>query len=297
MEADGGVTTAEVEFLAEDEIVRIVPNFEEDELDFIRGSFGPFIPQTPVDVPLFLAIALRRQHKCRIQCPEWMSAAHLRQVKRLEKESAVSSLQPLPQHYMAVSSLLLQHGSEDVEDVHEVRSLLEDIENLRQHKIRIGMRGVAEEEADTEPMQYLKLNNAADMEIHAIRPLLLLTLTKFYEMYRSADAARVAAGQHLHRIAQDDDRRSQEEERAAREAQYAEDDEGARGPPPGMSAAARLQWRRTMAPGPSAAAADGEGGSSQAAASMASYDSDEELLVDDTQASQKADSNQLRRNR
>lgn len=33
---------------------------------------GPFTPQLPIDVPLYLALALKRNKKCKIQVPSWM---------------------------------------------------------------------------------------------------------------------------------------------------------------------------------------------------------------------------------
>ena len=39
----------------------------------VQGDFGPFRPQIPVTVPLWLGIAMKKRSKCRIQPPEWMS--------------------------------------------------------------------------------------------------------------------------------------------------------------------------------------------------------------------------------
>jgi len=58
---------AQIEFLAEEEPVYIVPNFREEVLNFIAGDVGPFIPGAPIKVPLWLAISLRKQNRCRIQ--------------------------------------------------------------------------------------------------------------------------------------------------------------------------------------------------------------------------------------
>ncbi|KAL6320074.1 hypothetical protein AAG906_004472 [Vitis piasezkii] len=80
----------EVEFLGEDEMVEIVPNMRMDpEFDMcmslfchpisIRmpeweiGDFGPFRPQIATQVPLWLAVALKKRGKCTIRPPEWMS--------------------------------------------------------------------------------------------------------------------------------------------------------------------------------------------------------------------------------
>jgi len=117
-----------------------------------------------------------------IQCPDWLLVENLRALKKLEKTSGLSVLHKIPEHYMEIAFQILQHASEDIEKVQQVRSLLEDIENLRQHKIREGLHKMAEEEG-TEALHFLKLNNASAMEINSIRPILLFTLEKFHKMY------------------------------------------------------------------------------------------------------------------
>lgn len=64
---------SEVEFVAEDEIVEIVPNIRMDALNMICGDFGPFFPQIPTKVPLWLAVALKKRSKCTIRTPDWMT--------------------------------------------------------------------------------------------------------------------------------------------------------------------------------------------------------------------------------
>ncbi|KAL8457023.1 hypothetical protein ACS0TY_035019 [Phlomoides rotata] len=68
-------STAELEFLAEDEMIEIVLNLRMDTLNFIYGDFGHFRPQIPTQVPMWLAVALKRRGKCTIRSPEWMSVA------------------------------------------------------------------------------------------------------------------------------------------------------------------------------------------------------------------------------
>ncbi|ROJ25223.1 DNA replication complex GINS protein PSF2 [Anabarilius grahami] len=63
---------AEVEFLAEKEMVKIIPNFSLDKIYLIGGDLGPFNPGLPVEVPLWLALNLKQRQKCRIVPPEWM---------------------------------------------------------------------------------------------------------------------------------------------------------------------------------------------------------------------------------
>ena len=60
----GNLTPQENEFLCEDELVEIQPNFRGDKLCFIQGTFGPFKPAKPIHVPLWLAVYLKQRQKC-----------------------------------------------------------------------------------------------------------------------------------------------------------------------------------------------------------------------------------------
>lgn len=191
------LSASQVEFFAEDALIEIIPKFQADSLNLLTGCFGPFIPQTPVEVPLWLAVALKRQGKCAICAPYWLSKTELAEIVRLERVSSIQSLQPLPKNFSEIALILLQHSGEDLPEAAVISSYLEDIENLRQHKIRRGLQAMAEEQT-REPVNYLKLNNATTMETNAIRPLLLVTLDKFYKLYAQGSAA-IAQGREYQR--------------------------------------------------------------------------------------------------
>ena len=67
-------TPAEMEFLAEQETnVTICPLVRIDKLHLIAEDYGPFRPQTNIQVPLWLALTLKRGGHCRIVPPDWLS--------------------------------------------------------------------------------------------------------------------------------------------------------------------------------------------------------------------------------
>ncbi|KAH8501544.1 hypothetical protein H0E87_016367 [Populus deltoides] len=108
----------EIEFMAEDELVEIVPNLRMDSLNFICGDYVPFHPQLAAQVPLWLAVALKKRGKCTIRPPQWMSIENLAQVLELERDS--HAFQPLPFHYLEISRLLFDHAREDIPDMYMV---------------------------------------------------------------------------------------------------------------------------------------------------------------------------------
>ncbi|CAI8612237.1 unnamed protein product [Vicia faba] len=136
----------ELEFIAEDEIIDIVPNLKMDPLCLVSGDFGPFTPQIVTQVPLWLAIALRRRGKCSIVPPQWMSVEKLTQVLEEERDSQEMS-EHLPFHYVEISRLLFDHARDNIPDAYmlispvKVRSLIEDIRDVRFHKVETDLEG------------------------------------------------------------------------------------------------------------------------------------------------------------
>jgi len=78
---------AEIEFMAENEIIQIVPTFNHaGHVHLICGSYGPFRAGLPLNVPIWVALNLRQKKTCRILAPDWMAVDKLQE--RLEEEKA-----------------------------------------------------------------------------------------------------------------------------------------------------------------------------------------------------------------
>lgn len=70
----GGITPDELTFLAEEDVVEIVPLFSMSRVRLLSGTYGPFEPPRRAQVPLWLALSLKKKRKCRIVPPEWLVA-------------------------------------------------------------------------------------------------------------------------------------------------------------------------------------------------------------------------------
>ena len=69
-----GILPTEMEYVASSEtIVDILPLISLDRVRLLSGTYGPFQPPTRAQVPLWLAILLRKKRKCVIVPPEWLS--------------------------------------------------------------------------------------------------------------------------------------------------------------------------------------------------------------------------------
>ncbi|KAL0855149.1 hypothetical protein Bca101_060301 [Brassica carinata] len=112
----------EVEFVAEDELVEIVPNMNMEPLNFIAGDFGRFVPQIPTQVLLWLAVALKRRGKCTFRPPGWLSVDNLTQILEAEREPQ-SKFQALPFGYVETARLLFDHARGDIPDMYMIENV------------------------------------------------------------------------------------------------------------------------------------------------------------------------------
>jgi GINS complex subunit 2 len=182
---------AMLEFLAEDTMVTVVPSARIRRFHFISGDFGPLDPSIPIDLPLWLAVYLKRNQRCQIQCPEWLEAERLAQL--LEEERTMPGFVPLPYHYVEIGTLLLDAAAGDIEDAQRVRALLMDLQNVRQEKIRRGMGVVLSRTAEGDVPNAIKMNNVSAIEIQGVRDFMTSTMSSFNRFATREDAARFAA--------------------------------------------------------------------------------------------------------
>ncbi|KAI8006052.1 DNA replication complex GINS protein PSF2 [Camellia lanceoleosa] len=140
-----------------------------------EGDFGPLHPQIPTQVPLWLAVALKKRGKCTIRPLEWMSVEKLTQVLEAERDSQ-KTFQRLPFHYVEISRLLFDHARDNIADIYMVRSLIEDIKDVRFHKIGTGLEVISQRTAA------LKLEHLTAMEVNIVRPFVVRALQTLYKL-------------------------------------------------------------------------------------------------------------------
>ncbi|CAH1780401.1 unnamed protein product [Owenia fusiformis] len=179
---------AEVEFLAEKEMVQIVPNFSQDIIYLIGGEIGPFNPSLPVDVPLWLAVNLKERQKCRINAPQWMDIEQLEAKKEEETEAQFFTEMPSP-HYMEVTQLLLKCAPE-IPRADEMRTLVKDIWDLRMAKFRRSIDLLVKSDHT-----HAKVNHLTLMEINTMRPFLTKALDQIHSLRTNTQSAGYIAPQ------------------------------------------------------------------------------------------------------
>lgn len=201
-------TTSNNEFLAEETIVTIIPSIDHDEFRLISGTFGPLSSGLPCQVPLWLALTLKRQGKCLIKLPSWLSSQHLinainhekgiidysKEDEHLERNNTKELFQDLPHYYYEISSLLLRtndstntttnlSSSSSISDNNSTH-LLSHIDNLfqlRLSRLRLFLNGfssaILQLNQEEKEINYIPLGGIKSSELFILRNLLLYILT------------------------------------------------------------------------------------------------------------------------
>ncbi|KAL1514636.1 hypothetical protein AB1Y20_003729 [Prymnesium parvum] len=168
----GSLRASEVAYFAGETAIQIVPRIKLDVLQFICGDVPELKPNFPAEVPLWLAVFLRKRDKCRIVVPAWLEAENLAGTLDDEKRHQDRFAQ-LPYHYVEIAKELLTHASEDIVDIHQIRNVLADIEDHRRAKVERGLRNI---DADT---SIVRVSNLGAMELNRIRLVAARALNDF----------------------------------------------------------------------------------------------------------------------
>lgn len=186
----------EIEFLAEKQLIGIIPTFNSNVIHLISGDVGPFRASLPVRVPLWMAVTLKQQRKCKIQPPDWMNVEQLEELREEEKRSKYITIY-LPsnvfyfivyfhcrtfikmpsEHYMIEAKLLLNYATDDISRADEIRTIIKDIWDIRMSKIRSSVDILVRNAGFYATVDHLTL-----MEINTMRPLLPHALDQVYRM-------------------------------------------------------------------------------------------------------------------
>ncbi|KAJ2734616.1 DNA replication protein psf2 [Coemansia sp. BCRC 34962] len=157
-----GFTMPELEYLAQNESIMIVPLHRMERIELVRRTVGPFRPPQKTSVPLWLAIMLKRTNRCRIVAPKWLKYEHLRDLNKSE-EQPDAMFTKLPTHYLEIAHTLLMFAEDDLVESQGIRRLLQDLREVRQSKTMEGLRML-------NSLQ-LQMDNLSMAEINEIRPL------------------------------------------------------------------------------------------------------------------------------
>jgi GINS complex subunit 2 len=168
-----GPSPAELDFMAEEELVTVIPRVALPLIALVSGDFGPFEPDEPCTVPLWLALSLKRAGYCSVVTPSWLRPDALLAYREEEEQNA-GIVTKLPFHYHQIASMLLSFAADDIGQADRVQELLEDLVTVRQGKLRALLHELVAEYEANNPM---RLGYMGSMELFRLRPALIHILT------------------------------------------------------------------------------------------------------------------------
>jgi GINS complex subunit 2 len=186
-------------FMAMEVPATIVPRFSMDRVDCLGGSYGPFAPNYPVEVPLWLALYLRQTDTCVIQPPDYLRVEHLRDVIERERVND-HGFESLPFYFYEIAKKLTERGGggggssltggasgtddgDIIPNVVEVIRLVNEIHAMRQQKLR-NLMTVFEAEGSPMFIPGVLLTNIVCHELHFLRTSFAVVLQQAATMER-----------------------------------------------------------------------------------------------------------------
>ncbi|KIM91161.1 hypothetical protein PILCRDRAFT_811661 [Piloderma croceum F 1598] len=172
------VTPPELELIASEQLVEIIPLVSMERTAFISGAYGPLRPPTKCKIPLWMATNLKLKKKCHIVPPDWLNVEFLQE--RLARETSQPEFSQLPFRFAEVAKVLLDVASDDLQNPDKLRFLLKDLREARQAKSRDGLDKLDHSE--------LSLPNLSSMEINEIRPFFVRSMGILTQLVREPSA-------------------------------------------------------------------------------------------------------------
>ena len=150
-----------------------------------QGTTPALQPPHRSNVPLWLALLLKKQGRANIAPPPWLHTSSLSHILEFETEHSKEAFSPspklppgnstmsppfllsstveaqrdaLPYHWLELGELILQAAPDDVEDVDQVRRLMRDLREVRMAKLRAGV-------GELDAAGGLQLNGVGGMEL------------------------------------------------------------------------------------------------------------------------------------
>ncbi|KAL7423832.1 DNA replication protein psf2 [Cryptotrichosporon argae] len=176
-----GLSPDELTFLTEDDVIDIVPLFSMTRVRLLSGIYGPFTPPSAASVPLWLALSLKRRRKCRVVPPAWLAAEPLQQLLQAERENQ-DGFEELPRRFIETAKVLLDVAPDDLASPSLLRSLLKDLREVRQAKVRNGLQSEGVMRGS-----YLQVTNLTPLELAELKPFLVKAMGMMQAFERVED--------------------------------------------------------------------------------------------------------------
>ncbi|EMG47759.1 PSF2 DNA replication complex GINS protein PSF2 [Candida maltosa Xu316] len=171
----GNLTPAEITFIAENELITILPRYSIKKIDLIGARIPNLRAMRREQVPLWVALILKAQDKCSIVPPKWLNVAFFKE-KYDDEVRKPLQFSNLPWSWLEVSKILLEKAPDDLSDsVGQLRSVIQDLREIRLVKSRKGLKELNESN--------IQLNGLSLLEINEIRPFVIPVMNKLRQLH------------------------------------------------------------------------------------------------------------------
>lgn len=123
--------------LAQGQRIIITPLVQLDKIELMEEELGPFHPMVPIAVPLYVALLLKHSYYCTIQPPEYLSIKYLQNA--IEEEEFSREEFSSIDMYIFENAYICLENCEIVEDISEIRMLIEKLKEVRLRKLLKGV--------------------------------------------------------------------------------------------------------------------------------------------------------------
>jgi GINS complex subunit 2 len=168
-------TPDEIEFLVGNDSISILPKISL-KIPLVSNKPIHLEPNRILQVPIWLAIMLRRANHCSIIPPPYLSVSLLSAVLTSELAITDGFQTSLPCHWYELAIILFREAASDFEnDIEELRRLVQHLREIRWGKVAAGIKDV-----DASP---LNLTGLGIMELNvAAKPFLIPAMNKLFQL-------------------------------------------------------------------------------------------------------------------
>ncbi|CAX44735.1 DNA replication complex GINS protein PSF2, putative [Candida dubliniensis CD36] len=193
----GNLMPSEITFLAENELITILPRYSIKKIDLIGTSIPNLRAMRRELVPLWVALILKSQDKCNIVPPKWLTVAYLKERYDDEIRKPLQ-FSDLPWNWLELSKILLEKAPDDLSDpVDQLRTVIQDLRETRLVKSKKGLKELNESN--------IQLNGLSLLEINELRPFVIPVMNKLRQLYETTQNNTVNTGDQEMEDASDDD--------------------------------------------------------------------------------------------
>lgn len=190
---EGTFTKQELHFMVKHESIDIKPNFISDKLKLISGEFGPFRAGVISEVPIWLALYLKKRGKCTILLSEDFSVQLLKAKIKEETESK-GSLTKINHNFFEIFDVVAKAAKDDIEDFESVRSMVDDLKERRMAKIS---RRIQKMDLKTTKFEELEYGNYTEQELQMNKNLIGEMLEKVHKIKELQHEKKIESGDNF----------------------------------------------------------------------------------------------------